>query len=644
MYFNKKVAVGCVLVFAVPSVFAAEFVTIIPEVKVQSATRDRPGLNSKAQTTTLTLQTIKNSPAVDLTTLLRQEQSTVRLANNSGDSSQTILSLRGFGDNAVANTLILIDGFPLTNASLLAPQLNAINLADVERINIIPGSQGVLWGDQAVGGVINITTKHPKSWAATLVGGLGNYHLQTGYGLLSNRFNNGIYFKTSVLGLTNNHYRDHNKQQDNQLAALLGYDYDNGLLQLSVNQTNHTAEFAGGLTKAQYHHDPRQATNFKNVAHYHTNTVQVLSKHAFTDDWMLETRFAHQQLKGDGFIFSNFDRVERETLFHPRLIGHWRQNQLMFGYQALSSDYQLRNTLVGTRASEQQHDLYSQVVIPVLKQVNITAGARTAWLAGDAEKVIGDSLLSHHRIFVTELGVDYHPTSAWQFYLRRQGNFRFPKVSEITWTPTPTSILQPQTGLSYEAGLVWHNQQHQVQFNLYDLRLHNEIAFNPTQTDTEPFGSFDNFDLTERRGFSLSDVYQWNDKFTIDGQVNYVDPRFRSGLFSGKQIPAVPRVTANAGWRYALSEHWRLRHNLLYTGKRYASEDLLNSGKQLSGYWLQGVALQYLYQALEVSFSIDNLFNQIYPAYTVFNANNNTNTYYPGAGRSYLLTLKWNIE
>jgi len=625
--------------------FAADKITVIPEVKVQADShRPSQGLNSRAETTTLTQKIIKESPAVTFSGLLQQEQSTVRLTNNSGDSSQTSLSLRGFGDNAVANTLILVDGFPLRNASLLAPNLNAINLADVERVEIIPGSQSVIWGDQAVGGVVNIITKHPKTWSATAVAGLGNFNLRTGYGLLSNRFNNGIYFKTSVLGYTNDHYRDHNQQRDSQLMALVGYDYANGLLQLSVNKADHTAQFAGGLTAAQYHANPRQASHHKNIANYHTQTIQALNQHAFNDDWLLETRVAHQLLRGDGFIFSAFDRVEHETLLHPKLIGHWRNNKIILGYQFLASDYQVVNRMNGTKASEQQHDAYSQFIIPISDKIKLTAGGRAARQTSDAEKIIGDSLLAHHQIFVSELGVDYQPTTAWQFYLRRQGHFRFPKVSEITWTSNQSPVLQPQTGVSYEAGLVWQNQQHQVQFNLYDLRLRNEIAFDPTQSLTNPFGSLRNFDDTDRLGFSLSDVYRLNDQLTLDAQFNFVNPTFHSGEFAGKQIPAVPQLTANAGWHYALNEQWRLRHNILYTGKRYASEDVMNMGKQLPSYWLHGVALQYVYQAIELSLSADNIFNQKYSTYTLFNTINQSNTYYPGAGRSYLLTLKWNIE
>jgi len=622
--------------------FATETITVIPEVKVTAESHD-DGLNSKAETTMLSKKTIKKSPAVTLPNLLQQEQSTVRLTNNSADNSQTSLSLRGFGDNAVANTLILVDGFPLTNASLLAPNLNAINLADIERIEIIPGSQSVLWGDQAVGGVVNIITKHPKASSGTLVSGIGNENLITGYGLLSKRFDNGIYFKLSVLGFRTDHFRDHNKQHDGMLNALFGYDYENGLMQFSLNKINHSIEFPGGLTKAQYHDNPRQATT-NNVANYHTETINVLSQHAFNDDWLLETRFLHQRLNGDGFINFDFDRSERQTFFHPKLIGHWRDNQIIFGFSAFKSHYQMHNKKVTNNVDQLQNDIYSQIEMPLTEKFKLTVGGRYAWQKNDAAEKNNTSWNTLNRIGVSELGVFFEPSNAWQFYLRRQGNFRFPKANEVVWVARPTQIIEPQTGVSYEAGLVFKNQQHEIQFNVYDLRLNNEIAFNATQTDTNPFGSLQNFDPTERRGFSLGDSYHWNHKLTFDAQFNYVDPKFMSGEFKGKQIPAVPRITANAGWRYAINDDWRFRHHILYTGKRYASEDLMNVTRQIPGYWLQGVALQYTYHTLELSMSVENLFNQKFSTYTIYNTFKHENIYYPGAGRNYLLTLKWNFE
>lgn len=62
---------------------------------------------------------------------------------------------------APGNTLILIDGIPVSDASRIdnSFDLNSINPAQVEKIEILKGAQSTLWGSDAVAGVINIITK-----------------------------------------------------------------------------------------------------------------------------------------------------------------------------------------------------------------------------------------------------------------------------------------------------------------------------------------------------------------------------------------------------------------------------------------------------------------------------------------------------
>src|SRR5690348_9114629 len=91
---------------------------IIPEVSLTTDTATTTkAARTEQQITSFDQADLATSPSTDLSELFQQEQSTVRLTNNSGDSSQTALSIRGFGDNAGQNTLILVDGFPLINIS-----------------------------------------------------------------------------------------------------------------------------------------------------------------------------------------------------------------------------------------------------------------------------------------------------------------------------------------------------------------------------------------------------------------------------------------------------------------------------------------------------------------------------------------------
>src|SRR5690606_15375246 len=104
--------------------------------------------------------------------------------------------------------------------------------------------------------------------------------------------------------------------------------------------------------------------------------------------------------------------------------------------------------------------------------------------------------------------------------------FRFPKANEATWLATANDYLRVQAGSSYEASLTYHDDKQKLQLSVYDLILNNEIAFNPEDTPTQPFGSFTNFSKTDRLGATVADRYFVTTKLNVNGELNYVLPTF----------------------------------------------------------------------------------------------------------------------
>ncbi|MDE2223468.1 MAG: TonB-dependent receptor plug domain-containing protein [Candidatus Omnitrophica bacterium] len=143
-------------------------------IKVYSAAKKPEAIwNTPAAITVITPQDIRRSGATDLPDLLRMVPG-IRVEQVNAHSWD--ISIRGFNGSIFANKLlVLIDG-----RSVYTPlyggvfwELQDVVLEDIERIEIIRGPGGTLWGANAVNGVINIITKKPKDTQGWLISGGG---------------------------------------------------------------------------------------------------------------------------------------------------------------------------------------------------------------------------------------------------------------------------------------------------------------------------------------------------------------------------------------------------------------------------------------------------------------------------------------
>lgn len=111
----------------------------------------------------LTGETFKQMAAVNLGDLLGR-QSNIRISNdNMLGSSVSLQNLSG------QQIKFLVNGMPITGRENGNINLDQINLEDVDRIEIVEGPMSVIYGTDALGGVINVITKKPvlKKTSAT---------------------------------------------------------------------------------------------------------------------------------------------------------------------------------------------------------------------------------------------------------------------------------------------------------------------------------------------------------------------------------------------------------------------------------------------------------------------------------------------
>jgi vitamin B12 transporter len=112
-----------------------------------------------ASVTVLDKAAIDRSQDIGVTELLLRTPG-VSISRNGGYGTATSLRIRGAESD---QTVVVIDGVKLNDPSATGGGYNFANLliGDASRIEVLRGPQSILWGSQAIGGVINVVTAMP---------------------------------------------------------------------------------------------------------------------------------------------------------------------------------------------------------------------------------------------------------------------------------------------------------------------------------------------------------------------------------------------------------------------------------------------------------------------------------------------------
>lgn len=123
--------------------------------------------------TVITRETIERMGSRRLDELLKEQTGMAVVNDISGGARATGIQLQGFSSEYV---MILIDGQPMVGRNSGNFDLSRISVANIERIEIIKGASSCLFGSEALGGAINIVTRHgavqPQGLATVQYGSL----------------------------------------------------------------------------------------------------------------------------------------------------------------------------------------------------------------------------------------------------------------------------------------------------------------------------------------------------------------------------------------------------------------------------------------------------------------------------------------
>lgn len=152
---------------------------VVTAVRTPKLLKDVP-----VQTVVITSKDIARADATNIEDLLQQEIPGIEFSY--AMNQQVHMNFGGFGGQGV---LFLVNGERLAGETMDDVDFNRMNMANVERIEIVRGASSAIYGSNAAGGVINIITKEAtRPWNLRLSGRVGKHHEQRYALTLANKY------------------------------------------------------------------------------------------------------------------------------------------------------------------------------------------------------------------------------------------------------------------------------------------------------------------------------------------------------------------------------------------------------------------------------------------------------------------------
>lgn len=177
-----RILIGCLLILLVSTAFAEETKDAKLEEIVVTATKTPHTLEDvPVETVMIGREDIENSNAKNVSEILKDVPGFYIRGENVPGSSSYLSRLRGF-DFDKGYGLVLINGERVLGGGMgeYGTSINQIPLEMIERIEIVKGPGSVLYGSDAVAGVVNIITRPiPEKPLFTMSGGYGSEEISS---------------------------------------------------------------------------------------------------------------------------------------------------------------------------------------------------------------------------------------------------------------------------------------------------------------------------------------------------------------------------------------------------------------------------------------------------------------------------------
>lgn len=458
------------------------------------------------------------------------------------------------------HTLILVDGRRMaaenTGSTMNAYELSRINLADVERIEVIRGNGSALYGSDAMGGVINIITKKTNQEHASIGAHTGTKEMGTNFyyssgrqGKVSVKASGGIEDVRKEVSGYYNKTKGYDTSSSNMYGPRrflnLGFDYafdaNRGLaLDLNFMREQFTSNSSEGTDKGVYNYDNNRSDyaltyygkdnkNDYNLRMYY-NT---LKKSNVTNENNAITDFDHTSY--DTLVFEGKNSMKLNDKNTMTYGAEWTTTNMRGTRFGGGGDNKYSETFAGiTKAgSEKDVDTYA-------------AYLQDEWKITDKWLLIPAVRFDHHNAFGShtspKIGTTYSFSDNSRFKVNYGKSFRAPTVYELYSTMDKrmgmmnvqvlgNPDLKPEKATNFDIGFEAEQGKWSGKLGYYHNEIDNLIDSDMFYRGYVPGvgmvvkNKYYNVGEAEISGAEAEVGYNFNDNWNVKATYNYTDAK-----------------------------------------------------------------------------------------------------------------------
>lgn len=601
----------------------------LPDVVISANRQVQARNDSSAANTVFTRDDIDRLQPSSLTDLLSRVPG-VQVARTGGRGSLPGIFIRG---TKPAQSLVLVDGQRIANTTSGDSGLQYLNIDQIERVEVLRGSRSVIYGSDAIGGVIQVFTRRNAGpgLQPRLKLGFGSHNTwERSLGLSGGdertRFNLGASLDDTA-GIDWSHTsfpsdRDHDAYRNKSLSLNLSHEFSDEL-EVGFNLLDSRGKSEYDNSFGRYDFATGQSVGQKPYTDYTVSSASAYIDAQLNEAWQTRVELGHSEnrdtkrdkLSTDFSVFNTY----RDSINWQNDLTLDQQNSLILGGDWYEDRFHGSTTLSENsrwnRAAFIQHRFKGEwfsTELGLRRDQNQQFGGQNSWsgtltLPVNSEN---DVLLSYSEGFRA-------PTFNDLYYPNENGF--------ISSNPD----LKPETSKSYE--VQWRSQLSDVsrlEASLYRTDIKDAIIYDNSGPHNVATARINGFEAALKQ-----ELFGWQGNLGL----SIIDPRDRN---SGHTLARRARRTLNLDLdrqfeQLSLGASWQA------ISSSYDAED---NKHRLSGYYLLGLRSGWaLNREVALSLKVDNLLDRRYTRawYSYDDPNFENNQPYREEGRTWMLGVTW---